>query len=245
MKTSALTKTLIVAMAWLLAHQAQAQYLVPSTANIFSAGLGSPVDPSGGGAGTLPIGISLSPGQGAFQFSATGSITENNLYNVYHGPDGRPGFAEQVYAYGGVSGFITDQNTPLVGIFLSNTAPGGTPPPTLDFSSAGLGLNFTSLAPALDQVFFIGDGQTSGGVTQTFYAPAGATRLFLGIPDTVNSLGYPGGYADNAGSFSVTVTPVPEPALFTLSAMSAILLLGRLANRTSFPLVQDVKGVEG
>src|SRR5215472_8229261 len=225
---STMLRTLVAAVS-LLAPNAQwagAQiYTVPATDNIFSAGLSVPVGPAGGGAGTLPVSITLSPGQTAFQFSASGSITENNLYGVYHGPDGRPSFGEQVYAYGGVSGFITDQNTPLVGVFLSNVAPGGTAPPTLDFSSQGLGLDFSSLAPAIDQVFFIGDGQTSGSVTQTFFAPAGATRLFLGIPDTVNGLGYPGGYADNAGSFTVTVAPVPEPPVQTLGILGTALLV--------------------
>ena len=183
---------------------------VPATANVFSAGLTAPVDPSGGGAGTLPISIAVSPGQSGFQFSASGSITENDLYGYYHGPDGRPNNGEEVYAYGGVSGLILDQNTPLAGVFLTDAAPSGSAPPTLDFSSQGLGMDFLTLAPAIGQVFFIGDGQTSGGVTQTFFAPSGATRLFLGIPDTVNGLGYPGGYGDNAGSFSVSVVAVPE-----------------------------------
>jgi len=220
---------MFAAAAWILAAKTElanaATYTVPSTDNIFSAGLAAPVGPAGGGAGTLPLSLAISPGQSAFQFSASGSITENNLYGVYHGPDGRPGFGEQVYAYGGVSGFITDQNTPLVGVFLSNAAPGGTPPATLDFSSQGLGLDFSALAPTIGQVFFIGDGQTSGAVTQTFFVPAGATRLFLGIPDTVNGLGYPGGYADNDGSFTVTVTPVPEPAIPALGAIGTALAL--------------------
>ena len=141
----------------------------------------------------------------------------------YHGPDGRPGVGNIVYAYGGLSGFITDQVAPLAGIFLTDAAPGGTPPPTLDFSSGGLGLDFTTLAPAIGQVFFIGDGQTSGGTIQTFYAPAGATRLFLGVPDSVNGESLPGGYDDNAGSFNVTVTTVPEPAIPALSLMGAAL----------------------
>lgn len=120
-----------------------------------------------------------------------------------------------------------DQNTPLAGVFLTDSAPGGTAPPTLDFSSAGLGMDFLTLAPAIGQVFFIGDGQTSGSVTQTFITPSGATRLYLGIPDTVNGLGYPGGYGDNAGSFNVVVTPVPEPATAVLSAALLALFLVR------------------
>jgi hypothetical protein len=198
-------------------------FTVQGTANIFSAGLTTPVAPGGSGAGILPVLITLSPSQSVFQFSASGSVTENNLYGFYHGPDGRPLNGCETYAYGGISGFITDQVAPLAGIFLTDAVPGSTPPPTLDFRSTGLGLNFTTLAPAIGQVFFIGNGQTSGGIIQTFYAPAGATRLFLGIPDAVNAQSYPGGYGDNAGSFSVTVTAVPEPAFAALGTMGAAL----------------------
>ena len=231
MKSRILNLKTVMALGWMLtamAGQLTAQvYTVPATANVFSAGLLTPVDPSGGGAGTLPVSIAVSPGQTAFQFSASGSITENNLYGYYHGPDGRPDNGEEVYAYGGISGLILDQNTPLAGVFLSDAAPGGTAPPTLDFSSQGMGMDFLTLAPAIAQVFFIGDGQTSGGTTQTFFVPEGATRLFLGIPDVVNGLGYPGGYGDNSGSFSVTVTSVPEPAIPALGAMGAALFITR------------------
>jgi hypothetical protein len=200
-------------------------YTVQGTANIFSAGLSTPVAPGGGGAGILPVSISLSPSQTVFQFSASGSVTDNRFNpSFYHGPDGRPLYSCTAYAYGGISGFMSDQIASLTGIFLSDAAPGGTAPPTLDFRSTGLGMDFTTLAPAIGQVFFIGNGQTSGGITQTFTAPAGATRLFLGIPDAPDGLGYPGGYADNAGSFSVSVTIVPEPTFASLGAAGAALL---------------------
>ena len=75
-------------------------------------------------------------------------------------------------------------------------------PAGLDFSSTGNvpgGVNYTSLAPELQQVFFIGDGLTSGGVSQTITVPAGATRLFLATMD-----GF--GWYNNTGSFQVQVT---------------------------------------
>ena len=197
-------------------------FTIQGNANIFSAGLSSAVAPGGGGAGILPVSLSLSSGQSVFQFSASGSVTEN-IPGPYHGPDGDPGVGNTVYAYGGLSGFLTDQVTPLVGVFLTDAAPGGTSPATLDFTSGGLGMNFTSLAPAIGQVFFIGDGQTSGGTIQTFYAPTGATRLFLGVADSVLGASLPGGYGDNAGSYTVTVTAVPEPVIPALGLMGATL----------------------
>src|SRR5262249_44774054 len=70
----------------------------------------------------------------------------------------------------------------VVGVFLDNTQPNLSPAPVgLDFSV--IGLNFTALAPALKQVFFIGDGMTNTAVAQQFTVPAGATRLFLGTMD--------------------------------------------------------------
>jgi hypothetical protein len=87
----------------------------------------------------------------------------------------------------------------------------------LDFSPAGLGIDFPSLSPALRQVFYIGDGVDSGANFQTFIAPAGATRLFLAIPDGFGFVGGPGAYDDNDGAYLVRIgvnerPTVPEPA---------------------------------
>ncbi|MBT8074679.1 MAG: hypothetical protein HKP21_13355, partial [Xanthomonadales bacterium] len=60
-----------------------------------------------------------------------------------------------------------------------------------------------SLTPALGQVFFIGDGFNSVPEAQHFIAPAGATRLFLGIPDGFGFVGQPGAYDDNDGDFEI------------------------------------------
>jgi hypothetical protein len=60
----------------------------------------------------------------------------------------------------------------------------------------------------LGQVFFIGDGLTDvgSGDVQTFVAPPGATRLFLGIADASGFTGDAGCYSDNVGSFQVEIT---------------------------------------
>jgi hypothetical protein len=69
----------------------------------------------------------------------------------------------------------------------------------LDFSTAS-SRDFASLSPALKQVFFVGDGETSTGVLQEFVVPAGATRLFIGTMDEK------GRWSDNSGSLSIEVT---------------------------------------
>jgi hypothetical protein len=191
---------------------------VPATANVFSAGLDAPIAPGGGGAGILPIFIPLSPGQNSFQLTASGEVSQ--FYgDFFHGPDGLPGYAANITAYGGVSGFVTDQLLPLTAVFLTDATPQAPAPATLDFSSQGLGQNFLTLSPAIDQVFFVGDGQTDSGQSQTFYVPSGATRLFLGFPDAVDSQGPPGSYGDNEGSLQVDVTVVPEPCVQELAVL--------------------------
>jgi Flp pilus assembly protein TadG len=101
------------------------------------------------------------------------NIGHNNLSTSESG-DYTPGFNNE--------NGIADANIPLnalVGVFLSNTEPDdNTAPANLDFSTVA-SRNFTTLQPALQQVFFIGDGLTDSGQQQTFIAPSGATRLFL------------------------------------------------------------------
>ena len=231
MRFAVLTLGSATALGWLVSEMpcqaVVSSYSVPATANIHSAGLSTPVDPAGGGAGTLPIFIAVPASQAAFQSSASGSATENNWGypggGVYHGPDGGTISGITVFAYGGLSGFASDLTLPLAGVFLSDSAPQDPAPPTLDFRSQGLGLDFPTLSPQIGQVFFIGDGQTSGGMAQTFYVPSGATRLYLGCPDSPYGNDYPGAYGDNEGSFSVEVIPVPEPSLGALVVAALVL----------------------
>jgi hypothetical protein len=194
-------------------------YTVPATANIFSAGLSAPAAPGGNGAGILPIEVSFAPGS-AFQFQALGDVSP--YYGLYdlHG-EGTSLYATSINAYGGISGFMSDQAFPLAGVFLSEDDPQPPAPATLDFSSTGL--NFLDLSPQIGQVFFIGDGLTDDSLIQSFYAPAGASMLYLGFPDGVNFVGDPGSFIDNYGSLSVSVTVVPEPAA-TLLILSGLAL---------------------
>ena len=65
--------------------------------------------------------------------------------------------------------------------------------------------DFTTLSPALQSVFFIGDGMNSSSVLQGFVVPAGATRLFLGVQDQTAY------WSDNTGSLnSIVFTGKPE-----------------------------------
>lgn len=87
----------------------------------------------------------------------------------------------------------------LVGVFLDSSVPSGSSAAaSLNFSSS-TSRDFSTLSPALKQVFFIGDGVNSSGKLQAFVVPTGATRLYLGIMDEK------GWWWDNTGSLSTSI----------------------------------------
>ena len=143
--------------------------------------------------------------------SVTGTITLNSG-GGYNDPDGvvvTGGYglslpnASYASAYGGISGLKQPGAGALVGVFETSSAPTAPPPATLDFTT--IGNNFTGFAPALNQLFYIGDGLTGdgSGAVQQFIVPAGATRLYLGISDAPGFDGSPGAYGDNSGNYTV------------------------------------------
>ena len=137
-----------------------------------------------------------------FIFRATGGVDYYGDPHGKTGPDGAPETESAIEALDGISGYSGPHGS-LVGVFLDAANPkDGTPPDPLENNTS-----FSTLSPALGQVFFIGDGLTGTGtgVPQTFFAPAGATRLFLGIADAMSFGGQPGWYDDNYGSFWVQV----------------------------------------
>ena len=151
---------------------------------------------------------------------ASGGISFYNGFGApLFGPEGGDG-TTNLLGFGGISGFYADRLGPLAGVFLNDDIPSGPAPVRLDFTSGGIGTNFLSITPGLGQVFFIGDG-TTGGVFQQFIAPAGATRLALGIPDGFSFSGAPGYYDDNDGAYRIIVgvnevPAIPEPASLVL-----------------------------
>lgn len=159
----------------------------------------------------------------------------------YFGPSGNGLDGSNLTALDGISGYIGPQG-PLAGVFLDDSVPSSGPAPaTLNFSPGSLGIDFLSLDPLLRQVFYIGDGVTSGGVFQTFIAPAGATRLFLGIPDGFGFVGAPGAYDDNDGSYRVRIgineiPTIPEPGTYAL-LLAGLALLSFSARRPKRPRV--------
>ena len=184
---------------------------VPGTSNAWLAGMPNGSTASFGDVAPAQspvqvLGLSLISGQ-TLNFSASGGVSNDPSFFL-DGPDGGSFLSHLTGSENGISDIIAPINA-LIGVFLDNSQPDSTPAPApLDFSA--IGLNFSSLAPQLKQVFFIGDGLTgtNSGAVQNFIVPTNATRLFLGTMD-----GY--GWYNNIGSFDVRVeqvNTVPEPS---------------------------------
>lgn len=193
---------------------AAAVITVPGDANPYLAGMpdGSTASSGDEAPDESPVevtGLDVTSGA-SFTFAATGTVSHGSQTT---GPEGGTVWSHTPGAQNGISDVTMPINA-LLGVFLADAQPDTGPAPgALDFGTAAA-RGYTSLSPELKQVFFIGDGTTSGGAQQSFVAPAGASRLFLGTMD-----GY--GWYDNTGFYEATVnaeagggeTPVvPLPA---------------------------------
>lgn len=157
---------------------------------------------------TRPVGWQIAP-ESSFTFQATGEVDFfGGEASSATRPDGQESFSG-VVSLGGISGY-EGPNASLVGLFLDDQPPTGSAPTPLKYigEEATLSLSEPSYSPALGQLFFIGDGLTGfeTGEAQTFVAPAGATRLYLGFADGFGFVGAPGCYGDNSGAFMVKIT---------------------------------------
>lgn len=147
-------------------------------------------------------------------------------------PDGRSGASTGVLSLNGLSPTVGNTALGLVAVFTSNTDPaGGVAPAALAYDASAP----ASLAPALNQVFYVGDGRQGldnpAGALLSFTAPVGATRLYIGFADAFSFNGASSYYQDNPGSVSYTValSAVPEPSSVVLGGfgMAAAIALTR------------------
>jgi hypothetical protein len=183
----------------------EASVMIDSRSDVFSATM-KKADGSRGG--VLPSTITLAKGGGVVKFSKVvgkaGCSGEGGF-----GPDGGDcaGGNTDLKPAGKIAGIIAhDRTLFLVGVFVGAKLPAKAPP-VLDFSPDKQGTGFKELAPALGQVFFVGDGLTGtgSGDPQAFRIPAGATHLYLGYADGFGFQGTPGYYADNKGGLEVSL----------------------------------------
>jgi hypothetical protein len=191
---------------------------VSGQANIWAAGH-TALPPGTDGIGPPAFHFQSGSNQVLVFTSVSGLVSigaDNGYVFGFHGPDGitNTPYNDSSSAIEGISGFVDNNRiAAMVGVFLDDTEPTNPAPPSLDFSDAGIiGHSFSSLAPQLRQIFFIGDGLTGtgSGSLQIFVVPPTATRLCLGLPDNP--------YHDNSGSFTATFTisslsPVPALSL--------------------------------
>ncbi len=202
-------------------------------ADIYAAGLAAP--PSGA---NLPPSISFTAaaGQVLTITSVTGSVSFGG--GLFCPADGcASGFdfvsGTNIDPTGGLSGIIDDPGHFffLAGVFLTDSAPSGGGPATLDFTGNE---NFVSLSPEIAQVFYIGNGLTSSSQAQQFLIPVTATRAFFGFVDGNAFHGAPTFYTDNAGqlNFTATVADTPEPGSLAMLSAAALWLLARRSQRS-------------
>lgn len=194
--------------------------VVSGTANIWLSGMpnGTTENCCDSAPGQSPVLVPIAwfPGL-ALEFLATG-LSSNGPCCVPVGPDGYGSLVRAGnYGMSGISAPISA----LVGVFLDANQPDAfVAPASLDFSTAA-SRDYLDISPALRQVFFIGDGLTSGLTQQFVKAPNGTTRLFLGVTDGVE-------WNNNIGALDVNISEInraPEPASLLLMAVGGLLAI--------------------
>ena len=162
-----------------------------------------------------------------YQFAASGSTSVDT--SCFAGPDGGCYADESGFGVGPANGIGTYKgpSNALIGVFLDGATPSGLGgPASMDFTQAA-NISQASYSPALNQIFFIGDGLTgeATGTFQHFAAPAGATRLFLAVADSYGSS------TGNLGSLLVNVSAVPEPGSLALMFAGLVAVAGLARQR--------------
>jgi murein DD-endopeptidase MepM/ murein hydrolase activator NlpD len=198
-------------------------FTMPAAANIYGAGRLAVPDPGSNGGGVLPVEIALPPGTGrVVTFDGVAGTIDFGLCCLANGPDGIVAAGTATgNDWDGLAGMQLARGRFVAAVFLDDSEPAAPAPAQLDLTLPDI--EFDRLSPALRQIFFVGDGRTSGGgaaggrEVQTFVVPDEATRIFLGVIDAgPPDDSVPGFYGDNSGSVTGSVVikdavPVPEP----------------------------------
>ncbi|MBC7519625.1 MAG: hypothetical protein H7268_00810 [Sandarakinorhabdus sp.] len=186
------------ALAWATMFAVPAQAIIPpnvpvaGSASIWLAGQPAAATVSGYfGSDIAPVNapVALTVTAAVLNFFATGSTSVDG--SCFAGSAGGCYADQSGFSPSPWGGLYNGPASALVGIFLDTTTPtlgtvGGYQGPT----SFGAGPDYQlaanvgagTFAPALGQVFYIGDGNS-----KYFAAPTGATRLYLGIADAIGA----------------------------------------------------------
>lgn len=204
-----------------------ASVVVQSTSSIWLAGqsdgssvtgyFGTDTAPS-----NSPMSIDLLP-NATLTFSASGSTSVDA--SCFAGPDGGCYSDQSSFSPAPANNLYNGPANALVGIFTSNSPVGYASWVSGPDYQQPANIAAASIAPGLNQIFFIGDGLTGTGTgsIQLFNAPVGATHLYIAAADSL------GASTGNQGSLSVdftggTVSAVPEPASWVLLSLGAALI---------------------
>lgn len=156
-----------------------------------------------GGAGIPPVEIDLRGVKMISFEKAEGKVSCFGEYDsTFYGADGGAyGQKTAISDYGSFSGITHEKKVMFVaGVIVSDYSRLELPLPADDFTDTE---NWQEFRPSFDQPFFIGDGKTKAGATQTWRVPADATKLYLGFADCLS--GPPSNYSNNGGVIKITV----------------------------------------
>ena len=122
------------------------------------------------------------------QGTTTTSGTEHGLSNI-------------IIPLNSVVGVFMDKNGATYGADSTQETTEANAPTTplgLDFSTQAA-RDYTTISPKLDQTFYVGNGQTSTGLSQTIIVPPNTYELFLGTMDGHE-------WSNNVGGYTTTIT---------------------------------------
>jgi hypothetical protein len=172
---------------------------VPSRADLFAAGLAK-VPAMSGGAGVVPPSFTFKAGaRQVLVFTRVGGHLAWGSGSPSFGPAGDTAQNTDVASLGGISGLKAPGGLVLAGVFLGDGTPRGRAPARVVVTDP---TKLTTVAPRLQQVFYVGDGK-AGGTPRSYAVPPTATHLYLGFVDGFAFHGPPGYYDDNTGSLTV------------------------------------------
>lgn len=157
--------------------------------------------------GDFPSVLDIPLGARSVTFTVEGTISTFNRLGdpVFKSPDGQTRQdGPATYLTGNsLSGPRSQQMEFTAGVFLTDSAPSGPAPRSLNIAEQEETLALLPNAQ-VGQIFYIGDAKTTNGPLKVVI-PEEATRLGLGILDSCNGEAGIGAYGDNQGSLDVTL----------------------------------------